>query len=333
MRAISLKKDRIGLPTRSKSREETPKEGMDKKTCPTPNLLCDAQMSTASGFFNSHLCSNAVQSGVVVAFRQHREAGLEVSAEFMRRIARAAAAETLPRFRQFGDISNKLAGGFDPVTEADREAEQAIRALIRTEFPDHGIVGEEFGSENPAASHIWVVDPIDGTRSFISGIPLWGTLVGLTAGGDAIAGMMAQPFTGELFYATGGEAWYEGPGGTRQLVTRKTAALGDATLCTTTPALFQNGRRGAYERLEKSVRMPRYGTDCYAYAMIAAGHVDLVVEVGLQSYDIVALIPIIEAAGGMVTDWEGGPAENGGEIVAAATSALHEAAMTVLHAG
>ena len=255
---------------------------------------------------------------------------MEISVEFFRTIARTAAAETLPRFRRFGDISNKVQGGFDPVTEADREAEQAIRALIRAEYPDHGILGEEFGSENPASNHIWVIDPIDGTRSFISGIPLWGTLVGLTEKGDAVAGMMAQPFTGELFYATGGSAFYEGPGGAWSLATRKTASLADATLCTTTPALFRGARREAYDRLETSIRMPRYGTDCYAYAMLAAGHVDLVVEVGLQSYDIVALIPIIEAAGGTITDWNGGPAEHGGEIVAAATPGLHEAALKVL---
>jgi histidinol phosphatase-like enzyme (inositol monophosphatase family) len=256
---------------------------------------------------------------------------LDISAEFMRQIARAAAAETLPRFRRHGDVSNKLAAGFDPVTEADREAEKAIRSLISAHYPDHGILGEEFGSQNAESSHIWVIDPIDGTRSFISGIPLWGTLVGLTVAGDAVAGMMAQPFIGELFYAAGEGAWYEGPGGRRPLSTRKTSVLADATLCTTTPAMFKGARREAYERLESAVRLPRYGTDCYAYAMVAAGHVDLVVEVGLQSYDIVALIPIIEAAGGVITDWDGGPAENGGDIVAAATPGLHDAALKLLH--
>ena len=259
---------------------------------------------------------------------------MEISVDFFRRIAAAAAAETLPRFRRFGDVANKLEGGFDPVTDADREAEQAIRALIRTEYPGHGILGEEFGSENASSDHVWVIDPIDGTRSFISGIPLWGTLVGLTRRGNAVAGMMAQPFIGELFYAAGGEAWYEGPHGARQrLSARKTVALSEATLCTTTPALFQGDRRVAYDRLEKAVRLARYGTDCYAYAMLAAGNVDLVVEVGLQPYDIVALIPIIEAAGGMVTEWSGGPAEDGGGIVAAATPELHAAAMDALHAG
>ena len=259
---------------------------------------------------------------------------MEISVEFFRRIAAAAAAETLPRFRRFGDVANKLEGGFDPVTEADREAEQAVRALIRAEYPGQGILGEEFGSENASSDHVWVIDPIDGTRSFISGIPLWGTLVGLTRRGNAVAGMMAQPFIGELFYAAGGEAWYEGPHGARQrLSARKTVALSVATLCTTTPALFQGDRRVAYDRLEKAVRLARYGTDCYAYVMLAAGNVDLVVEVGLQPYDIVALIPIIEAAGGVVTEWSGGPAEDGGGIVAAATPELHAAAMDALHAG
>jgi histidinol phosphatase-like enzyme (inositol monophosphatase family) len=255
---------------------------------------------------------------------------LDVSAQFMRRLARIAAAETLPRFRRSGDISNKLKSGFDPVTEADHEAEKAIRAVIRAEYPDHGILGEEFGSENPDSSYIWVIDPIDGTRSFISGIPLWGTLVGLTSEGDAVAGMMAQPFTDELYYATSGEAWYERPGERRRLGTRKTTALADAMLCTTSPAMFKGERRTAYDRLERSVRMARYGTDCYGYAMVAAGHVDLVVEVGLQVYDIVALIPIIEAAGGKITDWSGGSAEKGGEVIAAATAELHAAAMEML---
>lgn len=258
---------------------------------------------------------------------------MEIPAEFMRRLAAAAAAETLPRFRRPAGVANKIEGGFDPVTEADREAEKAIRALIRAEFPEHGILGEEFGSENADARHVWVVDPIDGTRSFISGIPLWGTLVGLTEGGDAVAGMMAQPFTGELFRASGGAAFWEKGGQALPLATRKTATLADATLCTTTPALFLDRRKAGYERLERAVRLPRYGTDCYAYCMLAAGNVDLVVETGLQTYDIVALIPIVEAAGGTITDWDGGPAEPGGGIVAAATPALHDAAMAILHEG
>lgn len=253
-----------------------------------------------------------------------------IEADFFRRLAAAAAAQTLPRFRAQGIVSNKDDGGFDPVTEADREAELAIRAVIRAEFADHGILGEEFGVEKAESDHRWVIDPIDGTRAFISGLPLWGTLVGLTEAGDAVAGMMSQPFTGELFWASGGASHYEGPGGPRRLASRPTRLLAEATMCTTTPALFRGDMREAYDRLEATVRLARYGTDCYAYAMVAAGQIDLVVETELQPYDIVALIPIIEAAGGVVTRWDGGPAEEAGNIVAAATPELHAAALEML---
>ena len=255
---------------------------------------------------------------------------VEVKTEFIRKIAAAAAAETLPRFRAQGLVSNKLAAGFDPVTEADREAEQAIRALIRAEFPDHGILGEEHGVENPGSEHIWVIDPIDGTRAFISGLPIWGTLVGLTVGGDAVAGLMSQPFTGELYFADARGAFYEGPGGSRRLATRKTVNLDEATLTTTTPALFKGEGRQRYDRLEQSVRLARYGADCYAFAMLAAGTVDIAVDPGLQPYDIVALIPIIERAGGVITTFDGRPAEAGGDNLAAATPELHKAAMAYL---
>jgi fructose-1,6-bisphosphatase/inositol monophosphatase family enzyme len=149
-------------------------------------------------------------------------------------------------------------------------------------------------------------------------------------GDDAVAGMMSQPFTGELFFAAEGRSCYEGPQGAATLATRRTADLAAATLCTTTPALFSGDREARYRRLEGAVRMARYGTDCYGYAMVAAGHVDLVVETALQPYDIVALIPIIEMAGGVVTRWDGGPAEEGGDIVAAATPELHAAARKIL---
>ena len=252
---------------------------------------------------------------------------MNIEPEFMRRIAEAAAAETLPRFRRRGDVANKEEGGFDPVTEADREAERAIRTVIKARFPDHGILGEEHGRENADASHVWVIDPIDGTRAFISGLPVWGTLVGLTVDGEAVAGLMSQPFTGELFYADARGSFYEGPGGNRRLQTRKTTVLAEATMFTTTPALFRGVARNRYDELEKMVRLARYGTDCYAFAMIAAGTVDIVADPGLQSYDIVGLIPIIEMAGGVVTTFEGGPAEPGGDIIAAATPELHALAM------
>lgn len=255
---------------------------------------------------------------------------MAVTVELMRRLAAAAAAETLPRFRRGGAVANKLEGGFDPVTEADREAERVIRAILRATFPEHGILGEEWGGENLDSRHVWIIDPIDGTRAFISGLPLWGTLVGLTDRGDAVAGMMSQPFTGELFYALGQGAHYEGPGGARPLRARQTTSLSDATLCTTTPMLFEGAARGAYDALEAQVRLARYGTDCYAYCMLAAGNIDLVVETGLQTYDVAALVPVVEQAGGVMTDWEGGPAEPGGSVIAAATPTLHRAALDLL---
>ncbi|WP_420961012.1 histidinol-phosphatase [Brucella sp. IR073] len=257
-----------------------------------------------------------------------------VEKSFLMKIAAAATAETLPRFRMPGTVHNKYAEGFDPVTEADREAERAIRKVIREAYPDHGILGEEHGAENLEHSHVWVIDPIDGTRAFISGLPVWGTLVGLTVDGKAEAGLMSQPFTGELFYCDGEASYYERAGEAREarrLSTRNTTALADATLFTTTPALYKEAKRLAYDRLEAVVRLPRYGVDCYAFAMVALGFVDIAVEVGLQPYDIVALIPLIEKAGGVVTRWDGGPAETGGDIIAAATPELHRAALELLN--
>lgn len=251
--------------------------------------------------------------------------------EFLRKIAAAAAGETLPRFRANGSVANKQEGGFDPVTEADREAERAIRSLINETHPEHGILGEEFGAENTDRRHVWVIDPIDGTRAFISGLPVWGTLVGLMEDGDAVAGMMAQPFTGELYMAAGNEAVHEWPGGRQALKTSGRRAVDDSILFTTSPKLFEGGEKESYERLESTVKLARYGCDCYAFALLAAGHVDLVIEPDLlEPYDVVGLIPLIEAAGGVITRWDGGPAETGGNVIAAATPELHEAAISQL---
>ncbi|MFP1632150.1 histidinol-phosphatase [Zhengella sp. ZM62] len=252
-------------------------------------------------------------------------------ADFFRQAAEAAAREGLPRFRTGLGVDNKLDEGFDPVTEADRAIERAIRALIASAYPDHGILGEEEGGEGLDRDCVWVIDPIDGTRAFISGLPVWGTLMGLTEQGDAVAGMMAQPFTGELFYGDETGAHYEGPGGPRRLATRKTPSLSQASLFTTSPALYQGDMRRRYDALERVVRLPRYGTDCYAFAMVAAGHADMACECGLKPYDIVGLIPIIEKAGGVVTRWDGGPAETGGDILASGNPALHGEALALLN--
>ncbi len=256
----------------------------------------------------------------------------DIHTDFFRLVSQASAREALPHFRVNADIDNKDADGFDPVTEADRAVESAIRTLIHEHFPDHGIHGEEFGLENAGSRYRWVIDPIDGTRAFISGIPVWGTLVGLLEDGDAVAGMMAQPFTGELFHASlSGEGVYEGPHGSVGLKSRATRTLSDAVLFSTSPFLQKGANKARYDGLEASVRMARYGTDCYAYAMLAAGHVDIVCESGLQPYDIVGLIPLIERAGGVVTQWDGSPAEAGGDILATANPFLHDAAMKRLN--
>jgi myo-inositol-1(or 4)-monophosphatase len=249
---------------------------------------------------------------------------------FLGALADAAADRTLPRFRSGLAVDNKHASGFDPVTAADRDAEAAMRDLIHARFPGHGIVGEEHGDEQGGAEFVWVLDPIDGTRSFIAGIPLWGTLIGLLQRGRPVLGMMAQPFTRERFAGDGRSAWYEGPGGARPLRVRGCAGLSEAVLFTTSPHLFAAGEAPRFQAVEGRVRLSRYGADCYAYSMLAAGHVDLVIEAGLKPYDIVALIPLIEGAGGRVTAWDGGPAAAGGRIVAAGDPRVHEQAMKLL---
>lgn len=257
---------------------------------------------------------------------------------FVRRLADAAGAAILPFFRTALIPHDKASGGdFDPVTEADRAAELVIRGLIEQTFPEHGIVGEEFGSARADAEYVWVVDPIDGTKSFVAGLPVWGTLIGLLHRGRACYGMMRQPFTGETFSGDGEASRWEGlhaaPGqGSRRLLARPCASLAEATLMTTSPRLIPAELRPAYERVESAARLVRYGGDCYSYCMVAAGHVDLVVEAGLNPYDIVALIPIVEGAGGIVTTWDGGDPTRGGAIVAAGDRRVHQAALALLAA-
>jgi len=252
---------------------------------------------------------------------------------FVDELADAAADSIMPHFRAAAAVENKDAAGFDPVTVADRAAEAAMRRLIAATYPDHGIVGEELGNERADADHVWVLDPIDGTRAFITGLPVWGTLIGLLHHGVPVFGMMAQAFTRERFWGDGKQAWYRGPDRrTAALSTRACAGLADAALFTTTPALFKGADRAAYDRVEAAVRLPRYGVDCYAYCMVAAGHADVVIEAGLKPYDIVALIPIIAGAGGQVTDWQGAPAAAGGRIVASGDRRLHVAVLETLGA-
>ena len=251
---------------------------------------------------------------------------------FIGRLATASGEVILPFFRTSLSIDNKSAvHEFDPVTEADRAAEAVMRRLIKANFPQHGIVGEEFGSEHEDAEYVWVLDPIDGTKSFIAGFPTWGTLIALMHRGTPVFGMMHQTFIGERFSGDNGSAFYSGSAGKRRLAARRCASLQDATLFTTSPLLMNAADRASFGRVEQAVRLTRYGGDCYSYCMLAAGHLDLVIETELKPYDIAALIPIITGAGGAVTTWEGSPAPSGGRIVAAGDKRVHEAALKLLN--
>jgi histidinol phosphatase-like enzyme (inositol monophosphatase family) len=248
--------------------------------------------------------------------------------------AAIAARETLPRFRTELAVDNKWEVGFDPVTAADREAERAIRELISERFPDHGIVGEEWAPRQSDHACQWIIDPIDGTRAFIAGVPVWGTLIGFTVGGVARAGLMAQPFTGETYLGLPGETLYLRNGESQVLRTSAVTRLADAKLSATTPEMFREPATiAAWTAVSERARMLRFGLDCYAYCLLAAGHIDLVVEARLKNVDIAPLVPIIANAGGIVTTWDGGAPEEGGNCIAAATPELHAEVMRVIAGG
>jgi len=250
---------------------------------------------------------------------------------FIDELATASGDAIRPFFRTSLGVEDKSNGGaFDPVTAADRAAEQAMRTLIRRKFPAHGIIGEEFGPERGDAEFVWVLDPIDGTKSFISGMPAWGTLIALTRSGRPVFGMVHQPFIGERFSGDGLAATYRGPAGNRALMVRSCPLLAEAVLYTTSPRLMNIADRAAFARVEEAVRLSRYGGDCYSYCMLAAGQVDLVIETDLKPHDVAALIPIISGAGGIITTWDGKTPESGGRIVAAGDRRTHAAALALL---
>lgn len=250
---------------------------------------------------------------------------------FAEKLGEAAHISSLAHFRGDPEVENKLASGFDPVTCADRETETALRALIEAHFPDHGIRGEEFPEKPAASAFTWILDPVDGTRAFISGLPVWGVLAGMLKNGEPVFGMMDQPFTGERFMGgPEGTLWKRG-WQRRKLSASGCTKLSNATLCTTDPFLFSGMELDSFMTLRSTTKLQRYGLDCYAYCMLAAGQVDLVVETGLLEHDIVPLIPIVEGAGGVVRNWRGKSARNGGQVIAAATPELMQAALEILH--
>ncbi|WP_114965985.1 histidinol-phosphatase [Alkalilacustris brevis] len=251
--------------------------------------------------------------------------------EIALRLADLARGATLPYFRRPDlGVDNKHATGFDPVTLADHAAEEEIRAELARLRPDDGILGEELGSTPGTSGLTWVIDPIDGTRGFLSGTPTWGVLIALSDAEGPHLGIIDQPYIGERFFGGFGQAWIEGPQGRAGLKTRAARPLDEAILFTTFPEIGTEAEREAFTRVARAVRLTRYGMDCYAYALLSAGQIDLVIEAGLNPYDIHAPIAVIEAAGGLVTDWQGGPAHDGGQVIAAANPEIHAAALGLL---
>lgn len=246
-------------------------------------------------------------------------------------LADAARVVTLKYFRSPSlKADNKLERGFDPVTVADREAELAIREILAKRRPNDAILGEEFGNQSGTTGLTWVIDPIDGTRAFISGVPSWGVLIGLDAGDGPIIGVVDQPYIGERFIGAFGQAHLKTNKNTQELSTNTCETLSDATLMTTFPEVGSIAERTGFEAVRDKVKLTRYGIDCYAYALLAMGQIDLVIEAGLNAYDVQGPIGVITAAGGIVTDWQGGPAHNGGRLVAAGNSVLHAQALQIL---
>ena len=260
---------------------------------------------------------------------------------FIVELNRASAAAILPLFRADHGLEDKAAGknlsrethaGFDPVTEADRGAEAAIRALISARFPEHGVIGEEYGEDRPDAEFVWVLDPVDGTRAFIAGLPLWTTLIGLRHQGRPVLGAIGQPYLDELFIGHAGGSRLMARGQSRPLKVRACEALTDAVIATTDPdACFDGAELGAWRQVRAAAKLARLGCDAYAYAMVAAGTLDMVIEAGLQSWDIEAAIPVIQGAGGLVTDWRGAPiGHHGGQMVIAGDQRVLDEALVAL---
>lgn len=256
---------------------------------------------------------------------------LEEYLHFAETLADAARAETMARFRRPQPIENKAAGGrFDPVTAADRAAEAAMRARISAAYPDHGMIGEEAPEQAAHSPYAWVLDPIDGTRAYICGLPSWGTLIALTEHGRPILGLIDLPGVGQRYRGWPGGADMLDASGRHPLSLRQDTRLRQSALATTDPGLFSHQEEKAFAAVREQALLCRYGLDCSGYAALAAGGLDLVIESGLRIWDIAAIIPVVTGAGGLVTSWSGGSAFGGGQVIAAANRALLEEALDLL---
>jgi histidinol phosphatase-like enzyme (inositol monophosphatase family) len=247
-------------------------------------------------------------------------------------LADAARIATLQHFRS-ADLSaeNKETDRFDPVTVADRLAETRMRDILAVRRPQDGVLGEEFGASAGSSGLTWVLDPIDGTRGYLSGTPTWGVLISVASDQGPLFGLIDQPYIGERFIGGFGLAELSGPMGRRPLQTRAARALDQAILLSTFPEVGTPAEAAAFRRVATKARLTRYGMDCYGYALLALGQVDLVIEAGLQSYDVHAPIAVVTAAGGLVTNWQGQRCEDGGQVLAAANPAIHQAALALLN--
>jgi myo-inositol-1(or 4)-monophosphatase len=250
--------------------------------------------------------------------------------DFAFELAHTAGGIAQAHFRQPIEVENKSANAFDPVTNADRAIERVLRTAIVARYPEHGIVAEEEGERAGAGEYTWYIDPIDGTRAFMTGSPLWGTLIGLTRRVKPLFGLLVQPVLEEVFFGGPTGSWLIKPERRDRLRTRGCQTLATAVLTSTHPDLFIGHGAVAFRKLSDQCLLTRFGGDCYNYAMLAAGHLDLVVESQLKPYDIVPLIPVLEGAGCIVTDWQGGSPLAGGDVVAAGSRELHRAALAVL---
>lgn len=250
---------------------------------------------------------------------------------FALELARASEREILGYFRRNTAIDVKKGPVWDPVTEGDRAGERIMRRMIEEKYPDHGIHGEEFGMKQGRSGFTWILDPIDGTRSFVCGMPTWATLIGLNFENRPCIGLMNQPYVGDLFYGNPQGAWLNYRGNTQPIRTRNGVSLAGATIGTTAPELYRSAReRDAFERLRAVARLTRYGGDAYFFSVMAAGHIDIAMDAGLAAYDIAPLIPIIEGAGGVVAEWTGGNPAEGGNVISAGSRALLDEALKIL---
>lgn len=246
-------------------------------------------------------------------------------------LAHASAAEILPFFRRNTKVEIKDGPVWDPVTEGDRAGERVIRQMIEERFPDHGIHGEEYGIKEGKSPFSWVLDPVDGTRSFVCGMPTWATLIGLNFEGRPVVGLMNQPVVGDMFYGSPEGAWNDYRGTISPIRTRSGISLARASVGTTAPELYRSDRdAAAFQRLRKAAQLVRYGGDAYFFCVMAAGHIDIALDANLQAYDIAPLLPIVTGAGGVAAEWTGGDPARGGNVITAGSQALLEETMALL---